>query len=110
MIILWYLIEKSSLNLVLKKGVFLTNSIFTQSVKGLLHFHQETSSLIGNQTNHRANTFLPYESNSCYKSDYERICVVINGKTRSVPLNILSSDLNSLPILKRKNLYPQTDF
>ena len=28
--------------------------------KGSLHFHQETSSLIGNQTNHRTNMLLPY--------------------------------------------------
>ena len=35
--------------------------------------------------------FLPYYSNSCYESDYECICIVINGKIRSVALNILSS-------------------
>ena len=35
--------------------------------------------------------FLPYKSNSCYESDYECICIVINGKTRSVPLNNLRS-------------------
>ena len=34
---------------------------------------------------------LPYLSNSCYESDYECICIVINGKTGSVPLNNLSS-------------------
>ena len=61
------------------------------SGKGLLHFHQETSSLIGYHNNHRTNMFLPYQSNSCYESDYECICIVVNGKTRGVPLNILSS-------------------
>ena len=61
------------------------------SGKGLLHFDQETPSLIGNQTNHRTNMFLPYQSHSCYESDYECICIMINGKTCSVPLNILSS-------------------
>ena len=61
------------------------------SGKGLLHFYQETSSLMGSQANHRTNMFSPYESNSCYESDYECICIVIYGKTCSVPLNILSS-------------------
>ena len=40
------------------------------SGKGLLHFYQETSSLIGNQTYHRTNIISPYLSNSCYNSDY----------------------------------------
>ena len=35
--------------------------------------------------------FSPYQPNSCYESDYECICIIINGKTCSVPLNILSS-------------------
>ena len=61
------------------------------SGKGLLHFYQQASSLIGNQTNHRTNMCLPYYSNSRYESDYACICIVINGKIRSVPLNILSS-------------------
>ena len=61
------------------------------SEKGLLHFDQEASSLIGNQTYHRTNMFSPYQPNSCFESDYECICIMINGKTRSVPLNILSS-------------------
>ena len=33
------------------------------SGKGLLHFYQETSSLMGRQANHRTNMFLPYEPN-----------------------------------------------
>ena len=61
------------------------------SGKGLLHFDLETSSLIGNQTYHRTNMFSPYQPNSCYEPDYECICIMINGKTCSVPLNILSS-------------------
>ena len=61
------------------------------SGKGLLHFDPETSSLIGNQTYHRTNMFSPYQPNSCYESDYECICIMINGKTCSVPLNILSN-------------------
>ena len=61
------------------------------SGKELLYVHQETSSLIGNRTNHRTNIYLPYQSDSCYESDYECICIVVNGKTRSVLLNILSS-------------------
>ena len=63
------------------------------SGKGLLHFYQETSSLMGYQAIHRTNMFLPYESNFCYESDYECICIVSNGKTCSVPLNIFSSVL-----------------
>ena len=60
------------------------------SGKELLHFHQEISSLIGYQTNHR--------TNSCYESDYECFCIVVNGEKRSVPLNILSSvHVSSLP-------------
>ena len=49
--------------MVVKKGVFLTSFHFyiKQSLeisgKGLLHFHQETASLIGNKTNHRTNMF-----------------------------------------------------
>ena len=35
--------------------------------------------------------FSPYSSNSRYESDYACICIVINGKIRSVPLNLLSS-------------------
>ena len=61
------------------------------SGKGLLHFYQQASSLIGNQTNHRTNMLLPYKSNSRHAPDYACICNVINGKIRSVPLNILSS-------------------
>ena len=61
------------------------------SEKGLLHFYQQPSSLIGNQTNHRTNNFFKVLFNSCCESDYECICIVINGKIRSVPLNILSS-------------------
>ena len=61
------------------------------SGKGLLHFDQETLSLIVNQTYHRTNMFLPYQPNSCYELDYECSCIIINGKTCNVPLNILSS-------------------
>ena len=61
------------------------------SGNGLLYFYQQASSLIGNQTNHSRNMCLPYLPNSCYESDYECICIVINGKKNSVPLNILSS-------------------
>ena len=46
---------------------------------------------MGNQTNHKRNLFMSYLSNSRYESDYEWLCIVINGKIRSVPLNILSS-------------------
>ena len=61
------------------------------SGKGLLRFDHETLSLIGNQTYHRTNMFLPCQPNSCYASDYECSCIMIVGKTCSVPLNILSS-------------------
>ena len=66
------------------------------SGKGLLHFYQDTSYLMGNQANHRTNIVMPYEFNSRYESDYECICIVSNGKTCSVPLNILSSVFLSL--------------
>ena len=63
--------------------------------KGLLHFDQETSSFIGYQTNHRTNMFSAYQPNSNYETDYECICIMISGKTCSVPLNILSSAVAS---------------
>ena len=67
------------------------------SGKGCLHFHQQASSLIGYQTNHRTSMFLPYYSNSCYESAYECICIVINGKIRFIMFkpqakNILTSE------------------
>ena len=37
--------------------------------------------------------FSPYQPNSCYESDSECICIMIKGKTCSVPSNILSSVL-----------------
>ena len=66
------------------------------SGKGFLHFYQQASYLIGNKTNQGTKTFLPYYSNSCYESDYECICIVINGKIRNVPLNILSSVIGNI--------------
>ena len=66
------------------------------SGKGLLHFDHETSSLISNQTDHRTNVISPYQPNSCYESDYECFCIMINDKTCSVPLNILSSVLSKV--------------
>ena len=38
---------------------------------GLLHFYQQASSSMGNQTDHRTNTLLPYVSNCLYESAYE---------------------------------------
>ena len=95
----WCLIEKIVLKFGFEKRVFLTEFHFyikrsmALSGKGFLHFYQETSSLITKQTNQRTNIFSPYLSTSCFESDYECICIVINGKTSSVPLNILSSVL-----------------
>ena len=40
--------------------------------------------------------FFPYQSNSCYEWDCECRCIVINDKTCSVPLNILSSVCSTL--------------
>ena len=66
MMLLWCLIEKFILNFGFEKGVFLTKIHFYVkrsmeiSGKGLLHFDQQASSLIGNQTNHGTNMFLPY--------------------------------------------------
>ena len=64
------------------------------SGKGLLHFYQQPSSMIGNQTNHNTNAFCQVLFNSRFETDYECICIVINGKIRSVPLNILRSVYN----------------
>ena len=95
--LLWCLIGKFVLKFGFKKGVFLTKFHFyikrsmEISGKEFLNFYQQASSLIGNQTNYRTNIFLSYYSNSCFESDYECICIVINGKICSVPLNILSS-------------------
>ena len=96
-IVLWCLIEKNVFKFGVEKMGILTKFHFyikcsmEISGKGLLHFDQETSSLIGNQTYHRTNMFSPYQPNSCYELDYECICIMIYGKTRSVPLNILNS-------------------
>ena len=66
MIVFRCLIEIMSLNLVLKKEVFLTKFHFyikrsmDISGKGMASFYQETSSLIGNQTYHRTNMFSPH--------------------------------------------------
>ena len=66
MMLLWCLIEKFVLKFGFQKGVFLTKTHFyikrstDISGKGLLHFYLQASSLIGNQTNHRTNIFLPY--------------------------------------------------
>ena len=70
---------------------FLHKTFHNISGKILLLFHQQASSLYGRQTYHRTNSFLPYKYSSCYESDYECICIAINGKTSSVPLNILSN-------------------
>ena len=99
MTVLWCLVEKIALKFGFEKRVFLTKFHFyikrsmEISGKGLLHFDQAILSLIGNQTYHRQNMVLPYQPNSCYESDYECSCIIINGKTCSVPLNILSSAL-----------------
>ena len=66
MTVLWCLIEKMPLKFGFEKRVFLTKFHFyikrsmDISGKGLLHFDQETSSLIGNQTYHRTNMCSPY--------------------------------------------------
>ena len=92
MTVLWRLIEKIALKFGFEKGLFLTKFHFyikrsmEISGKGLLQFDQETSSLIGNQTYHRTKMFSPYQPNSCYESDYECICIMINGNKFSVPL------------------------
>ena len=83
--------------MVLKKGYFSNKIPFyikhsmAISWKGITSFLLTSILLMGNQTNHRINMILSYQSNSCYKSDYELLFIVINGKIRSVPLNILSS-------------------
>ena len=41
-------------------------------------------------TNHWKDMYVSYYMNAHYESDYECICIVINGKTKSAPLNILS--------------------
>ena len=102
MLLLWCLIEKFVLKFGFEKGVFLTKFHFyiKRSMeitgKGLLYLYQQASSLIGYQINHRTNMYLPCKPNSRYESDYECICIVINDKKNSVPLNILSSVYNAL--------------
>ena len=97
MTVLWCLIEKIALKFGFeKRGIFnkipfLHKAFHGDFWKRFTSFDQETLSLICNQTNHRKNMFLPYQPNSCYESDYECSCIMINGKTCSVPLNILSS-------------------
>ena len=59
------------------------------SGKGLQHSYQQASSLIGQQTTQDKHV-LNYKTISL-ESDYECICTMIIGKTRSVPLNTMSS-------------------
>ena len=57
-------------------------------LRGLLHNnYQQASSLMGHQTNHSTSMFLSYKTNL----SLEYICIVINGKILSFPLNMLSS-------------------
>ena len=58
--------------------------------KGLFHFYQQSSSLIGNQTNHMTNMFCQVLLIQLYESDSECICIVIYGKIRNVLINILA--------------------
>ena len=110
MTVLWRLIEKLALKFGLKKrGIFNKIPFYIKrsmeiSGKGLLQFDQETSSLISNQTYHRTNMFSPYQPSFFYESDYECICIMINGKTCSVPLNILSSVESNVRALVLLNL------
>ena len=66
MMVLWSLIEKNVFKSGFEKmGIFNKFHFYEKrsmeiSGKGLLHFHKEASSLIGNQTNYRTNIFLPY--------------------------------------------------
>ena len=45
--------------------------------------------------------FSPYQPNFCYESDYKCICIMINGKTCSVPLIILSSVYHFICITRK---------
>ena len=99
MMLLWCLIEKFVLKFGFeKRGIFNKNPFLHKASHG--NFWKGTSSflstsiILGNQTNHRTNMFLTCKSNSRHESDYACICIVINGKIRSVPLNILSSVLS----------------
>ena len=91
MMLLWCLVEIFALKFGFnKRGIYLKKKQKKKTFyikrsmeiigKGLLYFYQQASSLIGNQTNHRTNMCLPYKPNSCYESDYECVCIVINGK------------------------------
>ena len=66
MMLLWCLIEIFFLKFGLeKRGIFNKIHFYIKrsmeiSGKGLVHFYQQASSLMGNQTNHRTNMFLPY--------------------------------------------------
>ena len=51
------------------------------------------STLMGHQINHMTNIFLSYKTKSCHESDYECICIVINGNTRRFGSSLLSSVL-----------------
>ena len=70
------------------------------SGKGLFHFYQQLSSLIGNQTNNRTNMFFQGLLTQLYASDYECICIVTYGKIRNLPLNILSSVNRRLSLIE----------
>ena len=56
------------------------------SGKGLLHSYEQASPLMGHQPNNRTSMFYRIKLTA-----YACICIVINDKTCSVPLNILNS-------------------
>ena len=94
----WRLIEKIVLKFgfevkgIINKYHFYIKRSMEISGNRLLHFYQQASSLIGNQTNQMITCFCLIN-----ESDYESICDVINGKNHSVPLNIFEQCI--LPIL-----------
>ena len=66
MMVLWCLVENIVFKFdFVKRGIFAKLHFYIKrpmeiSGKGVLHFQQETPSLIGSQTNLRTNMFLPY--------------------------------------------------
>ena len=98
---LWCLIDKIIFNFGFEKGVFLTKfhsymkGSMDNSGTGLLHFikkHNVDRKPNYSQDKHDFALLIHFR----FESDYECICFVINDKTRSVPLTILSSALTNV--------------
>ena len=107
MILLWCLIVKIVLKFGFEKRVFNKISFLQKEFhedfwNGIASFLSTIIIFVGLPKSSQNKHVLPYYSNFPYLSVYESICIVTKGKTRSVPLNILSSVNSVTPQVKTR--------